>query len=49
MKQLKTIISIIGIILKYGVILTAAIKALNVFFEDIKNIDTDNEGKVINE
>lgn len=41
MKQLKTIINILGVVVKYGVIAAAFAKAAQVFYDEIKHLGSD--------
>lgn len=39
MKQLKSVLAIVGIVVKYGAVVSAFLKAVEVFHDEIKNID----------
>lgn len=49
MKNVKSIISIIGIIVKYGAIVTAVIKGIQVVYTELEKIEVDDKTPVANE
>ena len=49
MKGLKSILSVIRIIVKYGAIVSALLKAINVFSEELEKIKLPNEPETIEE
>ncbi len=43
MKSLSSVIKIVKIVLKYGVIVTAVIKGIEVVYNEIKDLDLDEK------
>ena len=43
MKSLKTIVGVIGIIVKYGAIVTAILKGIQVVSDELQKLNLDNE------
>jgi hypothetical protein len=49
MKQLSTVIKIVKVVLKYGVIITAIIKGIEVVYNEIKDLDLDDKTTLEND
>lgn len=47
MNKLKNIISIVGIIVKYGAVITAVIKGIQVVSEELEKIDFSENKEVL--
>jgi hypothetical protein len=45
MKQIKSIVSIIGIVVKYGAVVMAIVKGLSVMYEELQNIEISTDTK----
>jgi hypothetical protein len=45
MKQIKSIVSIIGIVVKYGAVVMAIVKGLSVMYEELQNIEISSDTK----
>ncbi|URC11444.1 hypothetical protein [Flavobacterium sp. B183] len=43
MKSLKTILSVIGIVVKYGAVVTAILKGIQVVSDELQKLDFGNE------
>lgn len=43
MKSVKTIINVVGIIVKYSAIVIAIVKGLQVMYEELQKIGTDSD------
>ncbi|MGO4770413.1 hypothetical protein ACEN2I_02030 [Flavobacterium sp. W22_SRS_FK3] len=43
MKSLKTILSVIGIIVKYGAVVTAILKGIQVVSDELSKLDLEKE------
>lgn len=47
MNKLKNIIAIVGIIVKYGAVITAVIKGIQVVSEELEKIDFSDKEEVV--
>lgn len=43
MKGLQSVIKVVGLIVKYSVIVSAVIKAINVFHDEVQKIEVNND------
>jgi hypothetical protein len=45
MKQIKSIVAVIGIVVKYGAVVMAIVKGLSVMYEELQNIEISSDAK----